>query len=316
MAKCLCCYKELKEGQVDYHPSCSRKIFDQSTAPVLPYTRADIGHLAKQIVSSSITVPGVQAKLSLDIKQYAEKGESRLTIVGLWGRYILKPQTELYAHLPELEDLTMLMAEMAKITTVPHALIRFKDGELCYITRRIDRLDDGTKLPMEDMCQITEHLTENKYKGSYEQIAKAIVNYSATPLLDLSLFWEQVMFSWITGNADMHLKNFSLYQPKDSKQKLSPAYDLVSTALVMPEDTEELALTLNGKKRKLNTKDFRKAITASGLSDKVVDNMIMRFAKCKDKWFGLIENSFLPLEMQDAYKRLVESRLATLVKGI
>lgn len=99
------------------------------------------------------------------------------------------------------------LAEAAKIAVVPHGLIRFTDGELCYITRRIDRLSDGQKVSMEDMCQLTERLTEYKYKGSYEQIAKAIKKYSSAPQLDLVNFWELVVFSWITGNSDMHLKN-------------------------------------------------------------------------------------------------------------
>ncbi|MCF0186146.1 MAG: HipA domain-containing protein [Bacteroidaceae bacterium] len=309
MAKCLYCYKELKEGQIDFHPSCARKIFGQSVAPVLPYTRADIGHLAKQIVSRSITVPGVQAKLSLDIQKYSKQESSRFTIVGLWGKYVLKPQTDIYAHLPELEDLTMHMAETAKISTVPHSLIRFADDELCYITKRIDRLEDGSKIPMEDMCQITEHLTENKYKGSYEQIAKALLKFSSAPLLDVALFWEQVLFSWIIGNADMHLKNFSLFQPSLGLNKLTPAYDLVSTALVLPTDNEELALTLNGKKRKIKADDFRKAMSSSGLSEKVIDKMFLRFINCEDKWNGLIDASFLPAEMQEAYKSLVASHL-------
>ena len=147
----------------------------------------------------------------------------------------------------------MHLAEIAKIRVVPHSLIRFEDGELCYITRRIDRTNEGGKLAMEDMCQLSEKLTEQKYKGSYEQIAKLVLRYSSAPKLDLVNFWEQVVFSWITGNADMHLKNFSLYSPQQEVYTLTPAYDMLSTALVMPEDTEELALTLNGKKRKFSS---------------------------------------------------------------
>lgn len=178
---------------------------------MLPYTRAEIADLAKQVIRAQTTLTGVQAKLSLDINPGGRNEPARFTIVGLWGRFILKPQTEVYRSLPELEDLTMHMAEAAKIAVVPHSLIRFADGELCYITRRIDREDDGRKIAMEDMCQLSERLTEYKYKGSYEQVAKLIKKYSAMPQLDLVNFWEVVVFSWITGNADMHLKNFSLY---------------------------------------------------------------------------------------------------------
>lgn len=308
MAKCLYCYKELKEGQTDYHPSCAKKLYGVKTAPVLPYNRSQIGELAKKVVRAQTTLTGVQAKLSLDVNHGQKNEPDRFTIVGLWGRFILKPQTDTYRSLPELEDLTMHMAEAAKIAVVPHGLIRFDDGELCYITRRIDRQPDGSKTAMEDMCQLSERLTEYKYKGSYEQIAKLIKKYSAVPQLDLVNFWEVVVFSWITGNSDMHLKNFSLYKTPLGFC-LTPAYDLLSTLIVMPQDTEELALTLNGKKRKIKRSDFEKAMTASGLNEKVIQNMANKFGKAISKWIDLIDNSFLPNDMKREYKRLIIKRV-------
>lgn len=308
MAKCLYCYKELKEGQTDYHPSCAKKLYGVKTAPVLPYNRSQIGELAKRVVRAQTTLTGVQAKLSLDVNHGQKNEPDRFTIVGLWGRFILKPQTDTYRSLPELEDLTMHMAEAAKIAVVPHGLIRFDDGELCYITRRIDRQPDGSKTAMEDMCQLSERLTEYKYKGSYEQIAKLIKKYSAVPQLDLVNFWEVVVFSWITGNSDMHLKNFSLYKTPLGFC-LTPAYDLLSTLIVMPQDTEELALTLNGKKRKIKRSDFEKAMTASGLNEKVIQNMANKFGKAISKWIDLIDNSFLPNDMKREYKRLIIKRV-------
>lgn len=308
MAKCLYCYKELKEGQTDYHPACAKKLFGTRVAPVLPYRREQIGELAKMVVRAQTTLTGVQAKLSLDVNSGGKNEPDRFTIVGLWGRYILKPQTDAYRSLPELEDLTMHMAEAAKIAVVPHGLIRFEDGELCYITRRIDRTADGGKIPMEDMCQLSERLTEYKYKGSYEQIAKLIRKYSSVPQLDLVNFWEVVVFSWITGNSDMHLKNFSLYKTPMGYM-LTPAYDLLATLIVMPEDTEELALTLNGKKRKLQRKDFEKAMLASGLNEKVIENMSRKFRKSIAKWLDIIDASFLPEDMKRQYKRLIIKRV-------
>ena len=307
--KCLFCYKELADNEIDFHSSCSRKIFGATTAPELPYTRDNLTELARQVVRSQTTLTGVQAKLSLDIKKGGRNEAERFTIVGLWGRYILKPQTERFANLPELEDLTMHLAEIAKIQVVPHSLIRFSDGELCYITRRIDRTENGEKLAMEDMCQLTERLTEHKYKGSYEQIAKVIQKYSSVPKLDLVNYWEQVVFSWITGNADMHLKNFSLYSKVDHLYNLTPAYDMLSTALVMPEDIEELALTLNGKKRKIRKSDFEISMRASELEEKVIGNIFNKFLKVKDKWFDFIDISFLPDEMKIAYKDIITNRL-------
>lgn len=313
MAKCLYCYKELNEGEKDFHKVCSKKIFGTPSVPELPYTRENLIDLAKQVIRSQTTLTGVQAKLSLDINKSGKNETERFTIVGLWGRYILKPQTDRFAHLPELEDLTMHLAELAKIQVVPHSLIRFADGELCYITRRIDRIDKGIKLPMEDMCQLTERLTEHKYKGSYEQIAKAIQRFSAVPKLDMVNYWEQVVFSWIMGNADMHLKNFSLYSKEKGKYVLTPAYDMLSTALVMPEDTEELALTLNGKKRKIKRADFVASMQASGLGNKITENIFNKFVKAKDKWFEFIDLSFLPNEMKEAFKAIIAEKLNLLV---
>lgn len=294
----------MAKGEADYHKACARKIFESATVPALPYTRADIKELAREIITASTTVTGVQAKLSLDISRGQAGEHQRFTIVGLWGRYILKPQTDRFANLPENEDLTMHMAEAVGIKTVPHSLIRFADGELCYITRRIDRTKKGVKIAMEDMCQLSERLTEDKYKGSYERIAKLIRKHSSAPLLDVINFWEVVLFSWLTGNADMHLKNFSLFRPADNYM-LSPAYDLLSTAIVMPDDNEELALTLNGKKRRIKREDFEKAMHDSGMDDKAISNLFDRFSKAIPRWRALINESFLPPEQQETYHNII-----------
>ena len=299
MSRCLYCYKELVEGMKDFHPACAKKFFGTRTAPELPYVRAQLGDLARQVVRSQTTLTGVQAKLSLDINRGGRNEPDRFTIVGLWGRFILKPQTHSYRALPELEDVTMHLAEAVKINVVPHSL------------RRIDRQPDGRKIAMEDMCQLSERLTEYKYKGSYEQIAKLIRRYSSAPQLDVINFWEVVVFCWITGNADMHLKNFSLYNQMGG-YTLTPAYDMLSTNLVMPEDTEELALTLNGKKSRLRKTDFYKAITASGVDEKVIENLSRRFSRALPKWFELIDNSFLPDDMKKQYKQLILRRVVML----
>ena len=203
----------------------------------------------------------------------------------------------------------MHLAEVVKIQVVPHTLVRFADGKLCYLTRRVDRTLKGGKIPMEDMCQISEKLTENKYKGSHEQIAKLILRYSSAPKLDLALFWEIVLFSWITGNSDMHLKNFSMYSPIPNNYQLSPAYDLLSTLLVLPSDTEELALTLNARKKKIKLQDFVTAVSNSGLDEKVFQNMLKKFRAAEDEWYDWIERSFLPQEMKTAYIQLIKERM-------
>lgn len=312
MERCLYCYQPLEQNETDFHSRCSKKIFGTATPPLLPYSKADIESLALEVVRSQVTITGVQPKLSVDLEK-EKGGEKRFTIVGLWGGYILKPQTEQYANLPENEDLTMHLARLAKINTVPHSLIRFKDGSLAYITKRIDRDKKGNKIPMEDMCQLTEKLTEQKYKGSHEQIAKKIVEFSAYPVLDLINYVEILLFCYLTGNADMHLKNFSLYK-KIKETTLTPAYDLLSTKLVIPEDTEELALTLNGKKRKLKRSDFDNLLKTMKVEDKVIENTYNKFRKVLPLWYDFIDISFLPNQMKIDYKALIEHRSSILNK--
>jgi len=312
MNKCLYCYRELQEEQNDFHPACSKKIFDSTLPPILPYTREHLSELAEQVVRSQTTITGVQPKLSLDLDGKGKNIPQRFTIVGLWGKYILKPQTDFYPQLPENEDLTMHLAEIAGIRTVPHSLIRFADGELCYITKRIDRDEKGNKFPMEDMCQLSERLTEYKYKGSHEQIAKLILKFSHAPKLDLANFWQQTLFCRLTGNADMHLKNFSLYSPAKEQYMLVPAYDMLCTALAIPDDKDELALTLNGKKRKLKRSDFEKAFALSGLDAKVAAALFLRFEKSIAQWLSFIKTSFLSEELQEKYGRLIVERWKSL----
>lgn len=312
MGKCLFCYHELEEGQQDFHPACAKKFFGKVEVPILPYSRSNINDLAREAVLSRTTVTGVQSKLSMDVNKGGKDEPDRLTIVGLWGRYILKPKSEDFPWLPEVEDLTMHLASIAKIKVVPHTLIRFSDGELTYLTKRIDRDNHGTKLLMEDMCQISERLTADKYKSSYENIAKMIRKFSSAPMLDLVNFWEVVMFSWIMGNSDMHLKNFSLISKEAGNYVLSQAYDLINVHLVFPEDTEELALTLDGRKKKIGRNNFVRAMESTGLESKVIENIINKFMNAAPKWYDFIDISFLSQELKEKYKAEIAGNLAKL----
>ena len=309
MCKCLYCYKELGEGQNDFHPGCARKFFGTKDVPLLEYKHEDLDTLAEQVIRAQTSLTGVQPKLSLNLSKH--DGYNRLTIVGLWGDYIFKPQTESYEQLPENEDLTMHLAEAAKISVVPHSLIRLADGKLGYITKRIDRSKNGEKIDMEDMCQLTLHPTEYKYKGSYEQIAKTIMQYSSTPKLDLTNYMQVLLFCFVTGNNDMHLKNFSLYRPAESYQ-LTPAYDLLNVAMANPKDKEELALTLSGKKSNLRIDDFMNAAKTMGLEENVMQRLITSLHKALPKWQQLIQKSFLSDEKKQAYEELIVSRFEKL----
>lgn len=305
---CLYCYGLLSDSYSDFHEACNKKFFGQLKTPQLAYDLKDLQKLATQIIQSQMAVTGVQAKVSLSLHRKEEKNlAKKLTIVGLYGDYILKPPSEHYVQLPELESATMHMAEVCGIDTVPHCLVRLQDGTLCYITKRVDRTRKG-KLLMEDMCQLSERQTEDKYKGSHEQITKLILKYSSNPLLDVSNFYEQVLFSFFTGNADMHLKNFSLLEKEGLGMVLSPAYDLVPTALVNPKDTEELALTLNGKKRKLNYNDFLAGYENCGLNKKILDNTLELFYYCKLEMLEILNRSFVSNEFKISYSHLIDQR--------
>lgn len=310
MKRCLYCYHYLENKEEDFHASCSRKIFGQPAPPDLPYSQENLTLLAREIIQSQTAVTGVQPKLSLHISrtQYAKAGR-RFTIAGLWGAYILKPPTPLYPQLPEAEDLTMHLAQISRIKTAPHSLIRLASGNLAYVTRRMDR-SKKRKLAMEDMCQLTERLTEEKYQGSYEQIAKAIQKYSATPGLDVIDFFELVLFSFLCGNADMHLKNFSLLEQAGLGMTLAPAYDLINTALVNPSDTEEMALTLNGKKKSIKRQDFITAMHTINVSAKQQENIINKLTKAIPKWEEQINKSFLNDDLKKGYIQIVDERLA------
>lgn len=314
MSKCLYCYQELEEGQQDFHPACARRFFGSEKAPLLPYTHENMSELACQVISASTSVTGVQAKMSLDVNRGGKNEPSKFTIVGLWGKYIFKPQSAKYPCLPELEDLTMKMAEAAHIRTARHTLIRLADGELGYLTLRMDRGRKGEKISMLDMCQLTNRLTEHKYYGTYQQLAETIKKYSSAPMLDVQRFWEVVLFSWITGNSDMHCKNFSLVDTGSGEYALAPAYDLLAVLLADPEDSEEMAMsfTVGGAKEGFDRNTFVTAFTQSGIPTAVVNKMIERMKSHLPEWKELICQSFLPDKMKAGYIHLLDNRVGRL----
>ena len=304
--KCLYCYEPLN-GETDFHGKCSLKFFGTSTPPKIPYTLGQMTELAKQVVERSVSVPGVQPKLSMSfVKGTIEKGDNRLTVMGaLGGNYIFKPPTVDFPELPANESLTMRIAEFFGLPVVPSSLIRLASGELSYITKRIDRTDNGEKIHMLDMFQITEAF--DKYKSSMEKVGKAIGEYSINPRLDKLNLFELTVFCFLTGNNDMHLKNFSMIQSA-SGWKLAPYYDLLNVAIANPSDREELALTMVGKKSNFNPDHFYQFGTDLGLNLKQIAGVFRRIRKNKDQTISWINRSFLSLEMKSAYLELLENR--------
>lgn len=306
MSKCLYCYEILENSEKNFHPGCSKKFFGSQIPPVVDLDMKRIKELAVESLGKSISVPGVQPKLSLDFKKERGK-ENRLTIVGLWGRFILKPPFDEYPEMPELEDLTMHMSESIGINTAEHCLIKLKSGEIAYLSKRFDRTKKE-KLHVEDMAQLTETLTENKYRGSMERIGKVIHRYSGYPGIDAIRFFELTLFSYITGNSDMHLKNFSLVRNEDDEIMLSPAYDLLSTKLLIPKDQEDFALTLNGKKNNIKKKDFDLFANQLGINAAALQKIYDKFGDSFHQMTTLINKSFLSDQMKEKYVLLLKER--------
>lgn len=310
--KCLYCYKPLEEPEKDFHSNCASEFFGTQMAPLLSYSIEEMTALAKQVIDRSISVPGVQPKLSMSlIKEVQEHSDQRLTVVGaLGGNYIFKPPTNAFPELPANEHLTMRMAEDFGIPVVPSSLIRLQSGELSYITKRIDRTEELQKIHMLDMFQIIEAF--DKYKSSMEKVGKAVGEHVSNTILDKLILFEITVFSFLTGNNDMHLKNFSLIETP-SGWKLAPAYDLLNVSIANPEDKEELALSMGGKKNRLKKIDFVSYGQNLGLTDKQIDGVFKRFLKFKKKGMQWILNSFLSKEMQEAYLELMEERYSRIM---
>jgi serine/threonine-protein kinase HipA len=287
-----------------------KKLFHSTRVPVLNYSQDELNELARSIIMERISVPGVQPKLSLHLEKGSTDNHSRLTLVGLEGDYILKPQTPQWPHLPEAEHFAMLFARQCKISTAEFGLISLKSGEMAYITRRMDRSPKGP-LHMEDLCQLTNKLTSQKYNGSMEQIGKMLRQYSGTPGLDAVRLLELTLFCYLTGNSDMHLKNFSLIRLENGVYELTPAYDLVPVKLILPADKEELALTMCGKKANFKRADFARFAETLGLTpvqfERTAENLLHFSEK---KLTDTLNRSFLPDDMKTDFRTLFTERIS------
>ncbi len=315
MSLCLCCGKELRtETAHGWHTACVKAFFGTAQFPDIDVSKEVLNQIAIDNTSKGFTVPGVQKKLSLHLSR---EDTPRLTLVNYPTGYILKPQTDEYAALPEMEYLVMKMAEVSGIKTVPYALLRLPSQEntFAYITKRIDRAD-GQMLAMEDFCQLDGRLTEDKYRGSYERCGKIIKTHSMNDGLDLAQLFFRVVFSFAVGNSDMHLKNFSLIETEEGSGKyiLSAAYDMLSTNVVIPVDKEQLALTLNGKKQNIRRKDFLVFADTIGISERSAEKMIEKIVKLKEKYILMCRDSYMPEQMKSNLDNLIEQRIAVLTK--
>ncbi len=315
MIRCLCCNKKITnpteyEKAVFWHEKCIRNFFGINRIPELECTDEKLERLANLSVNKGLTVPGIQKKLSLHLKNEAQT--FRLTIVDYPTGFILKPQSEEYAFLPESEFLAMKMAEMVRINVVPNALIRFNE-KCAYITRRVDRTQDQM-YAMEDFCQLSGRMTADKYRSSYENCGKIVKKYADYVGLELAELFYRLLFCFVTGNSDMHLKNFSLIedQPGSRRFLLSPAYDMLPVNIILPADREQMALTLNGKKRNIRRKDFMILAENMGIHEKAATGMIRQMLSYQNTLIDEVKISYISDEMKEKLAELIVERSAAL----
>lgn len=313
--RCLCCGEPLlgeEEKKTGWHHACLRRFFGTDQLPLLDFNNAVFTKLASAAIADGRTIAGVQKKLSAHLEKGGRNRSGRLTIIGYPLGYIVKPQSDEYKHLPEMEQTVMLLAKEATINVVPHGLLPLSDGSLCYITKRVDRFITAhktIKIPMEDFCQIAGLPEDSKYRGSYELCGEIIQKYSSVPLLDKTNLFKIVYFSFITGNSDMHLKNFSFLCQQPNKYVLSPSYDLLCTRIAIPSDKEDLALNLNGKKMNLSKKDFDKFAESLGLSQ-IAENKIMKAIQDKMTSFAtIIKNGYMNESQKNELIHLMKTNI-------
>ena len=253
-----------------------------------------------------MSIQGVQPKLSaiLNIK------DSHFDIVDKNGKYILKPQHHVFPELPQNEDLTMRLAATVGIEVPFHGLIWSKDNSLTYFIKRFDRKGHKDKIAVEDFAQLAGMSRDTKYNYSMEKLVKLIDDYCTFPAIEKAKLFKLVLFNFLTGNEDMHLKNYSVIV-QNGKVELSPAYDLLNSTIVLKGDAGEIALTLKGKKSNLNRNILVDYFGKDrcGLTDKVVERTFDSVQKAIPSWFDLIEISFLSEEMRDKYQNLLQRRL-------
>lgn len=312
---CLCCGKPLHTpDESGWHKACIKRFFGTTKLPEIEIDDKTLNLLAAETTNKGFTVPGVQKKLSLHL--VSDGNKPRLTLVNYPTGYILKPQVAEFEALPESEQLIMSMADMAGISTVPHALIKGNTG-LAYITRRVDRKvnkDSVEMLAMEDFCQLDLRLTEDKYRGSCERCAKIIKRHSSRIGIDMAEFFIRLVFSFIVGNSDMHLKNFSLIETSEGSGEyvLSPAYDLLPVNANMPADKEQFALPMNGKKTNILKKDFLIFTDECGITKTTAEKLIENLVALAPKWLSMCDNSLLPPELKNRLIAIINERTVAL----
>lgn len=271
----------------------------------LPYTAVELRQEAANR-AKKLSIQGVQPKLSAAISIAAQE----FKIVDQFGTYIIKPQNDLFPQLPENEDVTMRMAKVFGLEVPFHGMLYGKDGSLSYFIKRFDRYGKRSKYATEDFAQLTGNTRDTKYRYTMEKLILVLDDYCSFPAIEKADFFKRILFCYLTGNEDMHLKNFSLIT-KNGKTTLAPIYDFLNSTIAIKNPEEEIALTLKGKKSNLKATDF---IDYYGkerlqLNEKTIASILEQMKKATPEWKKLLEISFLSDDMKEKYLELLESRI-------
>ena len=290
-------------SKINYTDKQLRAMFGKPIQPTIPISLEQISTEAQKL-AGKLSISGVQPKLSVRLEG------DKFQPVAKDGQYILKPQTPQFAELPQNEYLCMQMGRKFGLNTAESILLKLSDGTPAYLVKRFDRFKKGKhmeKLSCEDMHQILGG--PNKYSGSSEQIAKIIKQYCTFAPLELQRFFEISIFNFAIGNGDAHRKNFSLLTSEKGIVALSPVYDLVSSRLVIPEEDEELALTINGKRNRLNKKDFLCFAENIGIDANYAKTRITELLDLGDEFASMTKNSTLTLRLRQQLTEIIAERL-------
>jgi len=291
----------------EYHPVCLESLFGTNTLPTLDVELATLYSLAASKMAGKMSISGAQEKVSLTLSS----DKTNMEVAATGGRYILKPETSRFSSIPQNEQLTMRLARLVAIEVPPFGIIRLKDDATAYITKRFDRLDDGTKLQIEDFCQLAEKRLKDKYDGSAELCVRILRKYASEPLIEIQKLYRLILFSWWVENGDMHLKNFSLITAPDGIRRLSPAYDLVCTKLVIPDDT--LAMPVGGCDRNLTRRKWLDFAEYCEIPDRAARRLISEQVSALQPALRLVSASFLPTQMKEQYEGFLRQNTSVLV---
>ena len=308
MTVCRICLRSTV-GSDDYHPECLELLLGTRSFPLLDIELAKLMGLAGEM-AGKMSISGIQEKVSLRLSD----GKSRFEIAPRSGSYILKPEPSRFAFVPQNEHLTMRLAELVGIEIPPLGLVTLKDKSISYLIKRFDRLDDGTKLQVEDFCQLAEKPLRGKYQGSGELCVRILRKYASEPLIEIRKLFKMLLFSWWVSNGDQHFKNFSLLRTPEGRWRLTPAYDLLCTRLALPSD-RDLALPICGKRSNLSKRLWLDFAKYSQIPERAAVRLLDEQIAALEPALGLIEASFLPDDLKTQYQDIVRQTTELLRKA-